>query len=200
MFYRYLCVLGFLAALGMLGCGADGSIVARINSGSISLKEYERQLLILKSIRPETKLDEGTKRQLLEQMAKQELLTQEAKKAGLDLDPNVKAAMQSQHESVRKELETSILHARAQLDQLERAVEQKVLIERLLEARKGSIKVTDKELRRAYQSSHSQTPFKQVEGQLRQQLLLEKLVEQVRPGAKIELFPDVAARAETPKE
>src|SRR5687768_751066 len=128
--------LGYLAALA--GCSDPGNEVARVGGEPISGVEYARQLRILKSIRPGSSLDEATRRQVLEQMAKQLLLSQEAKRAGLDADPAVQAAIRKQKEAVRLELEEAIANARAQLAQLDRAAEQKVLIERLLDQRRAS--------------------------------------------------------------
>lgn len=186
-----------LFALGPWGCGEKP--VARINNDVISFGEFERQLRILKSLRPDTTADELTKRQVLEQMVKQELLSLEAKKIGLDKDPAVKAAMERQRRLVRDELVSSIKNAQAQLDQLDRAVEQKILIESLLEAKKNAVPVSDEEIKMAYEERRRQTPgskatLTELRDQLRQQVQLEKLVLEAKALHHIELFPDVASQ------
>jgi hypothetical protein len=189
--------LGIAALLG--GCGHDAT-VARINDETISVKDYERQLRILKSLRPDTKADEVTRRQVLEQMVKQQLLCDVAKQAGLDKDPSVLDAIKQQHQAVQDELLTNIKNAQAQLDQLDRAVEQKVLIEALLQSRKSSIAVSEAELKKAYDERKMQAgptgipPMMQLRDQLLQQVQLEKLVEEAKPHFSIELYPDVAAQ------
>lgn len=174
--------------------------MARINDESIGMREFERQLRILKSLRPDTRPDEVTKRQVLEQMVKQQLLCIEAKRAGLAEDPMVKDAIRRQREAVRDELQTSIKNAQAQLEQLDRAVEQKVLIEKLLESRRAGIKVSEAEIKKAYDERQRQSPgaplppMMQLRDQLMQQVQLEKLVDEAKPRYLIELYPDLAAK------
>lgn len=188
----------FLSLLAF-GCSPQPE-VAVVGDESIRLDEFDRQLRILKSLRPGTVINEITRRQVLEQMAKQLLLTQEARKAGLDKDPAAKEALARQHEAVKKELQESIRNAQAQLEQLDRAVEQKVLIEQLLKARRGALTVSEKEIKEAYklrqeQSGPSTPPLMQVRDQVIDQVLVEKLVEQSRQGVKVELFLDAASGA-----
>lgn len=186
-----------LVALLQWGCGEKA--VARINSEVIRFDEFERQLRILKSLRPETTVDELTKRQVLEQMVKQELLSLEAKKAGLHKDPSVLAAMEKQRRLVKDELVTSIKNAQAQLDQLDRAVEQKILIESFLEFKKNQVEVSEDEIKNAYDERRRQAPgstgaLKDLKDQLRQQVQLEKLVESAKGRHHIELYPEVASQ------
>jgi hypothetical protein len=189
-----LCV----AALAF-GCSHNDT-VAIVDDDSITVREFERQLRILKSLRPDTKADDLTRRQVLEQMVKQQLLSDEAKKAGLDKDPAVLEAMKTQRQAVQEELLANIRNAKAQLEQLDRAVEQKVLIEALLNARKGAIIVTEAEIRKAYgdrvrQAGLNQVPpMIQIRDQLLQQVQLEKMVDEAKPHYSIQLFPDVAAQ------
>jgi hypothetical protein len=188
-----------LWAAFMGGCGSDPK-VARVDDDAITMKEFERQLRILKSLRPDTKADDITRRQVLEQMVKQQLLSDEAKKAGLDKDPSVLEAIQSQREAVRQELMDNIKNAQAQLEQLDRAVEQKVLIEAFLNSRKSAISVSEAELKKAYEERARQSgptplpPMIQLRDQLLQQVQLEKLVDQAKPHYTIELYPEVAAQ------
>ena len=190
--------ISLLIAVLLNGCGRND--VARINDETISLKEFERQLRILKSLRPETQDNQETRRQVLEQMVKQELLTVEAKASGLAEDSAVQEAIQKQKIAVMEELQANIKNAQAQLDQLDRAVEQKVLIDRLLEARRGSVSVSEAEITAAYEARKKQLApvpapaLKQIRDQLLQQVILEKLVEQAKPKHRIELYPDVAAK------
>jgi parvulin-like peptidyl-prolyl isomerase len=161
--------LGCLAALGA-GCAKDEP-VARVNGEAILTSEFERQWVILKSLRPETKSDGASQRQLLEQMVKQELLVAEAKKAGLDRDPAVKDAMNRQRAAVRAELEATIQGAQAQLAQLDRAVEQKILIEKFLDLK----------------GARAGAPGRGA--------MIERLVDEAKPLNQVELFPDAAAKA-----
>jgi hypothetical protein len=179
------------------GCGEPK--VAKVGDETISLREFERQLRILKSLRPDTRADDMTRRQVLEQMVKQRLLTLEAKRLGLDKDMAVADSIRSQRQSVKDELLANIKNAQAQLDQLEVAVEQKVLIEKLLESKKASLPVTDLEVKKAYEARRAQArgaekPLAQIRAQLVQQVQLEKLVDAAKAGQVIELFPAVAAQ------
>jgi hypothetical protein len=168
-FPRLLSAAVFIS-LGALGCSDPP--VARIDGEAIGAREFARQLRILKSLRPDTVLDEAAKRQVLEQAVKQRLLCMEARKDGLDKEPSYADALQKQRQEVRAELEETLKNAQAQLEQLERASETKILISRLLESRRAQFKerLSDREL-------------------------LERIVEQAKQGRRIEVYPDEANRA-----
>jgi hypothetical protein len=183
------------------GC-AKNEAVARINGKKISLEQFDQQLRILKILRPDTIVNDATRTEVLDQMVKQQILTQEAKNSGLDLDTATQAAMRKQREDVRQDLLESIKDAKAQLAALDQAVEEKILVDRLLNARKDSVEVSEDEIKKAYidyqreMAPRAATPLSQVRDQLRQRVMLEKLFEAAKPHNQIELYPEIAAQGQ----
>jgi hypothetical protein len=187
-----------LGLLGLAGCGPESTSIAKVNGQSISLAEYKRQLLILQSIKPDTVLDEATRKQVLDQMVRQELLVQMAQKEGLDADPAVKVAMEVQRQSVKRELEATLANTQAQLAQLDHAVQQKILIERLLQTH-SELSASPEELQKAYASeqgpagSKALPPLAQMKAQLTQEVYVDKLLAKARQGADLEMHPELVS-------
>lgn len=169
----------FLMLPLLAGCG-DPS-VAEVGSRSILASEYKRQLRIYQSIRPGLPVDDNVKRQVLEQVIRQELLADDARALGLDRDPRFKAGVQERVGQLKQELNTAVENAQVQLQGLEKAVETKALIDALIQAKQGGLSVTAKELREAYAlrqktSGKGGPSFEQSRDSLTQQIILEKLV------------------------
>jgi hypothetical protein len=196
-FPRLLSAAVFIS-LGALGCSDPP--VARIDGDAIGAKEFARQLRILKSLRPDMVLDEAARRQVLENAVKQRLLSLEAKKAGLDREPGYAEALSKSRQEVRAELQETLKNAQAQLQQLERASETKLLLSRLAQSRRAALPVSEAEIQAAYKqlkerSGKDLAPLSKLRAQLSEQILLDKLVEQAKQGRRIEVYPDEAARA-----
>ncbi len=164
-----------------LGACSDPS-VAEIGGRSISVSDFKRQLRIYQSIRPEQVVNDELRRQVLEQVIRQELLADEARSLGLDKDPRFKETVAKRVAQLRLELKTAIENAQTQTEGLERAVETKALIDALVQARQGAITITAKELRETFakqklaNGAQETRSFEQVRDSLMQQMILEKLV------------------------
>ncbi len=193
-----------IALLASLGLGCGSSSVAEVGKQSISLDEFDRQLRVFHSVRPDQALDERTRQQILNQMVKQEALVQEAKRLGLASDPAVKKAMDEQSKAVRFELLEAIASAQAQLDQLDRAVEQRTLIEALLQSQGRSVLISEAELKAAYADRKAAAGSQPIpgmaalKGELEKQLRLEKLFVQVSQNLRITIKPEVLKQSSVP--
>lgn len=174
----------------MGGCGQDPA-AATVNGEAISSKELKQQLRVFQSVRPGAPDDEGTRRIVLDQLVKQKLLVQAAKKAGLDKDPQLQAQIEARRKSLRAELEKNIADAQAQLLSLDQAIEARSLIEAYSRAERGKLTVTAKDLKDAYaklQAKGQPAPaFQQVRDQLLEQVILDRLVDQARVHASIDI-------------
>jgi hypothetical protein len=180
-----------LACLVSTACGPKNSTVATVNGESISSAELAAQVNVFKSIRPGVVADDATvQAQVLDQMIKQRLLVQMARAAGLDKDPANQALIVQRRKDLRSELEKNIADAQAQLQSLDAAVEARTLIEALSQARRVSMTVTAKDLEAAYKVRAQQAPLPpmaQVHDQLLEQVVLDRLVDQARQSAKIDI-------------
>jgi hypothetical protein len=184
-----------LSALVLVsGCG-DGKAVATINKKKNTLKEYEQQAKLLQSLYQGQALDATARRQVLEQMVKQELLVQEAEKAGLAAKPEVKQLIEQQRVQYKGGLETQIANLKLQLSQIDNAVRSRVLIETLLKEKGASSPVTDKEAKeffnRMKQQGATNRPFEQERPRIEQQILLDRLVGQAKEKAEIDVQMDL---------
>ena len=179
----------------LAGCGQDAT-VATVNGEAISSKELKQQLRVFQSVRPGSPDDEGTRRVVLDQLVKQRLLVQAAKKAGLDKDPKLQAQIESRRKSLRAELEKNIADAQAQLLSLDQAVEARSLIEAYSQAERGRLTVTAKDLQAAYAKvkarGQSLPAFQQMRDQLLEQVILDRLVDEARVKAVIDIPPGAA--------
>jgi hypothetical protein len=183
----------FLFSLGCLlwaACGPKPSTVATVNGETISSLELASQVTVFKSIRPGVGDDATVRAQVLDQMIKQRLLVQMARQAGLDKDPKNQALIQQRRQDLRAELEKNIADAQAQLGSLDSAVEARTLIEALSQARRVSMTVTSKDLEAAYKVRAQQAPLPplaQIHDQVLEQVILDRLVDQARLNAKIDV-------------
>jgi LAS superfamily LD-carboxypeptidase LdcB len=181
----------FLFALAWgAACSRQTDVVAIVNGEAITAAELKRQVRVYQSVRPGSPDDLGTRKQVLDQVIKQRLLVQMARQAGLDKVPANQDAVRTRRVSLRADLERSIADAQAQLQGLDEAVEARTLIEALSQQKRTAMIITPKDLRSAYAARAAQSslpPFVQVRDQLLEQLILDRLVEEARQGAKIDL-------------
>jgi hypothetical protein len=185
----FLFSLAFAAACG----NKDKAVVASVNGEDISSLELKAQVSVFRSIRPGAPDDQGTRQQVLDQMIKQRLLVQMARQAGLDKDPKNQGLIAQRRKDMRAELEKNIADAQAQLQSLDAAVEARTLIEALSQARRVSMTVTTKDLEAAYKLRAQQAPLPplaQVHDQLLEQVILDRLVDEARRSAKIDIKQD----------
>ena len=183
--------LARLAAPGIfifLGACSSRIPVAEVNGVVITKAELAAQVRVFQSVRPGAVDDEATRRQVLDQLVKQALLVQAARRDGLDKDPGRQTEIERRRQALRQELEKGIADQQAQLLTLDEAVETKALIEALSQARRPGITVTAKDLQAAYDlraQAGALPPLKAIRDQLLEQVLLDKLVEQARQGANV---------------
>jgi peptidyl-prolyl cis-trans isomerase C len=171
-----------------VACGQSSASVATVNGQSISRAELDRQTRVYLSVRPGLADDVSTRQQVLDQLIKQRLLAQAARAAGLDQDPGRQQQIQQRRESLRAELERSIADQQAQLAALDDAVETKALIDAYSQAKRGGITVTAKDLQAAYDLRARREPLPplgQIRDQLLEQVILDRLVEDVRKKASV---------------
>jgi hypothetical protein len=183
--------LARLAAPGIiffLGACSSRTPVAEVNGTVITKAELAAQVRVFQSVRPGMPDDEGTRRMVLEQLVNQALLVQAAKREGLDKDPGRQTEISRRRTALRQELEKGIADQQAQLATLDEAVETKALIDALSQAKRPGITVTAKDLKAAYDlraQREAMPPLDAVRDQLLEQVLLDRLVEQARQGAKV---------------
>lgn len=147
---------------------------------------------VFQSVRPGAVDDAGTRQLVLDQLIKQRLLVQAARQAGLDKDPKIQASIQERRQSLRAELEKSIADSQAQLAGLDEAVEARSLIEAYSQMERQKITVSDKDLLDAYKKEAAKgrplPKLNQMRDQLLEQLILDRLVDQARAHAKVEVL------------
>jgi hypothetical protein len=183
----------FILSLALLACGRFSPDVATVNGDGISAAELKRQVRVFQSVRPGAPDDADTRGQVLDQLIKQRLLVQMARQQGLDKDPKIQQAIAERRQGLRAELQKSIADAQVQLAGLDNAVESRTLIEALSQAQRVGMTVTQAQLQAAYKARAAQAtlpPFGQVRDQILEQVILDRLVEKARQGAKIDLKPD----------
>ena len=95
------CAFLALLATGMLA-GCKGKTVATVNGKKIGMKQFEQQTELLQALYPNQALDADTRRQVLEQMVKQELLVQAAEQRGLAADPTLTAQIEEERIKYRR--------------------------------------------------------------------------------------------------
>jgi hypothetical protein len=164
--------------------------VASVNGHRITRAELERQVRVYLSVRPGSADDEAVRRQVLDQLVKQQLLVQAARKAGLDQDPGRQRQIDERRKGLRQELTRSIADLEAQLATLDQAVETKLLIEAYSQLRRPGLTVTAKDLQDAYDLRVRREPLPplgSIRDQLLEQVILDRLVEEARRGAEIRI-------------
>ena len=177
----------FLVAATLLLSSCDSAqkkTLARVNDAAITTEDFDAQLRVLKTVRPNQKFDQAVLDQLLDQMVKQELLVQEAEKRGYANNAELMSQIDAQRKALRTELENKIADAQAQLHQLDRAIRSKALIEHLLRDFAKGVKPDDKRIKAYYkeqsEKGHKLPPYDQVKGKIAEQLTLDQLVNEVQ--------------------
>ena len=101
-----------LLALVAASCGKDAAdgdqkVVATVNDYRMTLDDFQRQLSAELEFTPEVKLTREVRKHFLEELIRKELMIQEAKKQGLDSEPDFVRAIERYWEStlIRKLIE-----------------------------------------------------------------------------------------------
>ena len=163
-----------------------------MNQETISVDDFQNQLLIYRSMKPGEKIDDSRQVQLLDQMIQQKLLVQEARRLGLDQAPQTAQVIKTQEMELRKELERTRSQVEAQLVQLESAVTTRILIEALYQARSDQVDVSDRELEDWYETRRQNSPEKlpdleKIQDQMLRQLKIEKMVRPLKQKGNVRI-------------
>jgi hypothetical protein len=164
--------------------------VATVNGQAITRAELEDQLRVFQGVRPEATDDPATRRMVLEQLIRQRLLVSAARRAGLDQEPDLKAAVQRQRDALRQRLGQQISSLQAQLAELDESVEAKVLVDAWSQSQRRGLTITVQDLRAAYaqrSKGGALPPFETVRDQLLNEMVLDRLVERERAQAQIQV-------------
>ncbi|HXB98535.1 MAG TPA: SurA N-terminal domain-containing protein [bacterium] len=164
--------------------------VATVNGRAISRAELDAQLRVFQSVRPAAQDDAATRKLVLDQLIRQELLVDAARRAGLDKDPALRAAVQQQRDALRQRLALEVAGLQAQLALLDESVEAKALVDAWSQAQRPGLTITAQDLRAAYAlraRAGAAPPFQAVRDQLLDQLILDRLVERERAQAQIQV-------------
>jgi hypothetical protein len=164
--------------------------VAVVNGRAISRVELDAQLRVFQSVRPEALDDPATRRIVLEQLIRQQLLVSAARRAGLDQDPALKAAIQQQSAAARQRLGRELAGLQAQLTLLDQSVEAKVLVDAWSQSQRKAMTISAQDLRAAYAQRSAAgplPPFQAVRDQLLDQMILDRLEQRERGQAQIQV-------------
>lgn len=170
-----------------MACG-QGATVATVNGQAIDKAELQRQLRVYLSVRQGQQDDANTRSQVLDQLIKQRLLVQAARAEGLDKDPGREQQLQDKRKALRAELNKSIADLQAQLEVLDDALETKALIDAYSAEHRRALTITAKDLQDAYALRAAREPLPplaSIRDQMLEQVVLDRLVEQVRAKASI---------------
>jgi ABC-type phosphate transport system auxiliary subunit len=164
------------------------SPVATVNGAAITRAELDAQVHVFQGMHPAVADGPELRRQVLDQLIKQALLAQAARRAGLDRDPGLQARVDAERAAARERLQRALRDAREQLAGLDASVERQALVQAWSQSQRGGLTITAQDLRAAYeQRARSQPlpPFGAVRDQLMEQLILDRLVERERPKADV---------------
>ena len=134
---RMIAVGAALIALTAAGCtkGTDSAVIAKVNNGKITAADFKKQL---EDLQPQmlqaVASDEKARKEFLEDLIGIELVLQEARRQGLDKDPEFK----KKQESMRKEMEQRIQDAAK--NELFNSVLKKELMEKVKEPTDAEVK------------------------------------------------------------
>ena len=194
---------GLLLLAATVGCPkADPAVLASVDGEVITQADFESQLRVLKSVRSGQIVDQALREQLLDQLIRQKLLVLEAKKRGLDKNPSLLQAIQEQRQRLKLELEQQMENAKAQMAQLDQAVETKALIDALVAEKKAVSQPSADEIKKYYESQQAKgqslPPLNSVKGQIVQQIVLDGLVREVRDRYEIKIDQERILKYESP--
>lgn len=134
---RMIAVGAVLIALTAAGCtkGTDNAVIAKVNNGKITAADFKKQL---EDLQPQmlqaVATDEKARKEFLEDLIGIELVLQEARRQGLDKDPEFK----KKQESMRREMEQRIQDAAK--NELFNTVLKKELMEKVKEPTDAEVK------------------------------------------------------------
>jgi hypothetical protein len=190
-----------LLAMGLLS-GCKGKTVATVNGKKIGMKQYEQQTQLLQALYPDQALDAQTRRQVLEQMVKQELLVQAAEQRGLAADPTLTAQIEEERIKYRQALERKMAGLKAQLGQVDEAVRSRSLIEALVKAEAAQHPVNPAEVKALYNKMKQQgLPVRSMaeeQGRITEQVMLDRLVDQAREKGAVDMNMDLVTAGAPP--
>jgi hypothetical protein len=195
------CAFLALLATGMLA-GCKGKTVATVNGKKIGMKQFEQQTELLQALYPNQALDADTRRQVLEQMVKQELLVQAAEQRGLAADPTLAAQIEEERIKYRQALERQMAGLKAQLAQVDEAVRSRSLIEALVKAEAAKSPVSPAEVKALYNKMKQQgLPVRSLDeeqGRITEQVMLDRLVDQAKEKGSVEMNMDLVTAGAPP--
>ena len=169
-------------AVSLTGCnkGSNGPVLAKVNRANITESDFKRQLgELAPQMQQAVVSDPKARKEFLEDLIGIELVIQEAKKQGLDKDPEFKKSMEAhkkESEEYKKKIERQLQDAAK--NELFNSLLKKELGDRLNKVSAP----TDTEVRDYYEknkaqirtSTGKQLGLKEVEPQLKQRLMQEK--------------------------
>ena len=134
---RMLAAAALAAIVALTGCGkgSDSAVIAKVNNGKITAAEFKKQLddlqpQMLNAVATDTK----ARKEFLEDLIGIELVLQEARRQGLDKDPELK----KKQDAMRKEMEQRIQDAVK--NDLFNALLKKELMEKIKEPTDAEVK------------------------------------------------------------
>ncbi len=172
---RIMLAIALLLAAAAVGCTkGDEAVVARVNKAKITAADLKHQMEGLENpqVQMSVATDAKARKEFLDDLIGIELVVQEAKRQGLDRDPEFK----KRQEAMRREMEQQ--YQNAMRNDLFRGLLKKELKEKLDKVAPP----TDKEIREFYEKNRSrmvnmsgkQLPLKDVAPRLREVLLQQK--------------------------
>jgi peptidyl-prolyl cis-trans isomerase C len=183
MMKHFLAVAAAIAILGAAGCSktSDNTVIARVNQTKITAGDYKRQLEGLDNFQMEQTVatDEKARTEFLEDLIGIELVLQEAKRQGLDKDPEYKKTL----DSIKKDYEEAKRRLAKRYQDASKNELFKVLLKKELADKAAKLEPpTDKEIRDFYEKNRDKMvgmdgkrySFKDVEPQIKSRLMQEK--------------------------
>ncbi len=174
-FYGILAIFLLALPLALTGCnkGGDSTVLARVNRSKITAADFKKQLEDLQpQMQQAVVSDPKARKEFLEDLIGIEVVLQEAKKQGLDKDPEFK----KRQDMLKKEMEKRIQ------DDARNELFNSLLKKELADKLNKVAPPTDQEVRDYYAKNQDKmrTPdgkklsFKEVEPQLKRRMLAEK--------------------------
>jgi peptidyl-prolyl cis-trans isomerase C len=180
---KHFLAVAAIAILGAAGCSktSDNTVIARVNQTKITAGDYKRQLEGLDNFQMEQTVatDEKARTEFLEDLIGIELVLQEAKRQGLDKDPEYKKTL----DSIKKDYEEAKRRLAKRYQDASKNELFKVLLKKELADKAAKLEPpTDKEIRDFYEKNRDKMvgmdgkrySFKDVEPQIKSRLMQEK--------------------------
>jgi predicted nucleic acid-binding protein len=168
-----LSILGVAIVLSGCSKGSDGSVLAKVNSSTITTADFKKQLEDLNPrMQQAVVTDKTARKEFLNDLIGIELVLQEAKRLGLDKDADFK----KKQEALKKEAEREIQ------EKLKNELFNNVLKKELGDKLNQVVAPTDKDVRDYYNKNQDKirmalgkkVSFKDIEPQLKMNLMQEK--------------------------